>query len=247
MKNSWLIGMFCFAATVVSAEIICEENFDNAPVGKLAHAETFSNSGKGVSGGWKIWVPKQAAGVEIVSPGVKGNSLALMGSADERNEVAQIVGQLDQVVDFSQDGVWYVSFLFKNMDKSPFSSDYCQVVLRQSKGNVTLAGIGMNSDEKPMVNCLDENKMSSKTMKKETVYRFVAKIECQASGQDIISVSALQSGEESAEEPVKWDVVMKKAADGAVDAVVFSASHGNNKALFDGLRIGTTYADVIAE
>ncbi len=247
MKNSWLIGMFCFAAIGVSAEVICEENFEKAPVGILTHAAKFPNSGKGVSGGWTVWVPKVAAKAEIVSLGLKGNSLALMGSLDERSEAAQVVGSLDQVIDFSQDGVWYVSFLFENMDKSAQPSDYCQVLLRQTKGNVALAGIGMSSDEKPMIVCLGETRTALKTMKKETVYRLVAKIECRASEADSISVSALQTDEETKAEPAEWDVVMKKQADGAVDTVVFCASSGNSKALFDGVRIGTTYADVTAE
>lgn len=245
MKQIWMI--FLFAAGVAAAEMLVEETFDGGSSGGLAHKASFQSSGTGLSKGWKAWLPKQAGIVEIADDGLNGRTLVLCGSADNSKEGAQVMAFLDQPVDFSQDETVYVSFLFKNLDRSKFSSDYCQITLKQSAGNITLAGFGMDSDETVMVNCMKENSTGSKTLKEKAIYRFVAKIECHAGKPDVLSVRAFSPANVTLEEPEQWDVVLECAADGMADKLMAVASFGNSKAMFDEIRIGTTYADVIAQ
>lgn len=209
-------------------------------------------SGSGWVGPWE----SRRGELAVESPGLSGEgSSALVhdGTGKRSSESAAAAHRrFDEAIDLSQDGIWYLRFLFRRGPSRAKNENQIMVVLR-SRGLTTQEEIDQNAliqvairkDASAILRLGDTLTRASLPLVPDQTYAVVAKIVAGRSKPDQVLVSLMAADRlDQSAEPTEWLLVSENVtSDMRLEKLSIEFVGGGRKAVGD-LRIGPTWASI---
>jgi hypothetical protein len=209
-------------------------------------------SGSGWAGEWE----SRRGDLSVESPGLAGEgSSALVhdGTGKRTSESgAAAHRRFNEAIDLSEDGIWYLRFLFRRGPAGAKNENRIMVVLR-SRGLTTQEEIDQNAliqvairkDASAILRLGDTLTRASLPLAADQTYAVVAKIVAGRSKPDQVLVSLMAADRlEQSAEPTEWTLVSENVtSDMRLEKLSIEFVGGGRKAVGD-LRIGPTWASI---
>jgi hypothetical protein len=239
---SILFGLL--AAASVFADAFVVESFDyNLPDGNsLASA----NGGTGFNGTWNSGLFNSGN-----MPAPDGYGLTRAGGAMRLEGGAVAERPILTPVDMNSNGVYYVSILMRFTDTtSTDGNESLAVQLSDGTTNVTIAGKKDNEQLNVGAGGYGETTTGYRVFASGQTYLLVAKIIASIDGNDKVCCAYYGNGEDNVmEEPRNdtiWDVVGSFNFKNKFTRIRLTNAAQNDQVVFDEIRIGSTWQDVVA-
>ncbi|OHB54342.1 MAG: hypothetical protein A2Y12_18590 [Planctomycetes bacterium GWF2_42_9] len=239
---SILFGILAAAPQFADALVV--ERFDyNLPDGNSLFG---ADGGAGFNGVWNggLFNSGNLSAPDGYGLTKAGGAMRLEGSVVAERPIAT-------VIDMNTAGVYYVSVLMRFTDAASTDADEtANVQLSDGTTNVTIAG--KKDDEKLNVGAggYGETTTGYRVFVSGQTYLLVAKIVAVADGNDKIYCAYYGNGEDKVmEEPRNdtiWDVVRSFDFKNKFTRIRLTNAAQNDQVIFDEIRIGSTWQDVVA-
>lgn len=241
------LAFFALAALVVSLIILQLPAFAELEDTVLTAQDTFTadndtwlkdyTGGTGFAGGWKSSIDLNFIATELPADWkISENLLTAQGETGWGKSLGQnfnITRQLSNVIDFGQDGEYYIKYKTKATDVGTGCSHTFGLASdRNDWGNSAVEysfGYKHNNDATygyitgytPYAELYTTNILQNNTW-----YTFVIHISTRATGNDIVQMKAFKDGEEVTYSPKVWDYEYGRQGDYKVSRIVLGLSNG---------------------
>lgn len=239
---SILFGLLAAASQFADALVV--ERFDyTLPDG---NSLVGADGGIGFNGVWNGGLFNSG---NLSAPG--GYGLTTAGGAMRLEGSAVAERPILTPIDMNTTGVYYVSVLMRFTDStSTDANEACTVQLSDGTTNVTIAGKKDNEQLNVGAGGYGETTTGYRVFASGQTYLLVAKIIASADGNDKISCAYYGNGEDNLmEEPGNdtiWDVVRSFNFTNKFTRIRLTNAAQNDQVIFDEIRIGSTWQDVVA-
>jgi hypothetical protein len=232
------------ASASVFADAFVVESFDYA----LSDGDSLvgASGGTGFNGAWNggLFNSGNMPSPDGYGLTKAGGAMRLEGSAIAERPIAA-------AIDMNTVGVYYVSILMRCTDAASTDADEAvNVQLSDGTTNVTIAGKKDTEHLNVGAGGYGETTTSYRVFASAQTYLLVAKIVSSIDGTDKISCAYYGNGEDKVmEEPRSdaiWDVVRSFDFKNKFTRIRLTNAAQNDQVIFDEIRIGSTWQDVVA-